>query len=77
MTVQDVLDLYIAEDNYVENSMINKSSNDEGCTYKWLFKNTSGSGFRREIFISIEEAVSGETLEDRTVISYIEIFPAL
>ena len=77
MIVQDVLDLYMAEDNYVEHSMINKSFNDEGCVYKWIDKNTTGNGFRREVFISIEEAVSGETLEDRTVISYIEVFPAV
>ena len=69
MTVQDILDIYINEDNYIPNSLLNKSYDDYGCTYKWLCKQDN-TAFRREIFIATEGT---GTLEDRTVITYIEI----
>ena len=43
MTVQEVLNIYLAEDNYVDGSMINKSFDDEGCVYKWLSSNNANS----------------------------------
>ena len=73
MTVQDVLDIYEAEENYVVQSIINKSYEDLGCTYKWLCKNTGGGAFRREIFIS---TTGTGTLVERTVIEYTEISEA-
>jgi len=73
MTVQDVLDLYMAEENYVEGSIINKSFDDEGCTYKWLSSNSAKTAFRREVFI--HTSTTG-TLEDRTVVNYREIADA-
>ena len=73
MTVQEVLNIYLAEDNYVDGSMINKSFDDEGCVYKWLSSNNANSAFRREIFI--HTSTTG-TLEDRIVINYIEIADA-
>ena len=71
MTVQDVLDAYTGEANYIANSMIVKSFDDNGATYKWLCKNSNGAGaFRREIFIAT--STTG-TLEDRTVTTHVEI----
>jgi len=73
MTVQEVLDLYMAEENYVDGSIINKSFDDEGCVYKWLSSNTAQTAFRREVFI--HTSTTG-TLENRTVINYVEIADA-
>ena len=69
MTIQDVLDLYEAEENYVGNSMINKSFDDNGATYKWLSLNDNGA-FRREVFMCT--STTG-TLEERVVDKYVEI----
>jgi len=71
MIVQEVIDIFKAETNYVGKSMINKSFNDEGCTFKWLAKNGI-SALRREVFIST--VVDPEVdLLNRTVIEYVEI----
>lgn len=70
MTVKDVLDIYRLEDNYVQNSMLNQSYNDLGCTYKWFSRNTK-SAFRRELFIAT--STTEEDIEDRTILEYIEI----
>ena len=76
MTVQDVLDDYMAEDRYVGSSMINKSYNDYGCTYKWLFRKKLGvaDAFRREIFIS---TTGTGDVPGRTVVEHVEIMEAL
>ena len=71
MTVQDVLDEIEAYDNYVTNSLINKSFDDRGCTYIWLAKNAQTSAFRQEMFIATSNSIS--PLEDRTVITYVTI----
>lgn len=71
MIVSDVLDIYKDEQNYVENSMIDVSYDDLGCVFKFL-NILPGNKFaiRREIFIATSTA---GTLEDRTVITYIEL----
>lgn len=75
MLVSEKLTALKAEPDYVANSMILKSSNSEGCTYKWLSLNPSGTfAVRREIFIST--STTEETVESRTIISSIEISPA-
>jgi len=70
MTVKDILDSYKAGTNYVVNSMIVKSYDDYGCTYKWLCINNSKIAFRKQIFIA---TTGTETLEDRTVLVYVDI----
>jgi len=70
MTIKELLDEFREQDNYVENSMINKSFDDKGCTFKWLVK-TNNKGFRREIFISTSNIT--DNLEDRTVSTYLEV----
>lgn len=72
MTVQDVLDIFTAETNYVANSMISKSFDDKGCVFVWLCHNhdTNSSAFRREIFIAT--STTGD-LFGRTVIEYVEV----
>lgn len=69
MTVQDVLDIYEAEDSYVSNSMVNKSYDDNGCTYKWLAR-AGSKAFRREVFMC---TTGTGTLTGRTAVEYIEI----
>lgn len=69
MTVQDVIDTYMAEANYVCGSMINKSYDDNGCAWKWLCHNESGA-FRREVFMCT--STTG-TLEERTVTEHVEV----
>jgi len=72
MTVQDILDEHTGEANYIVNSMIVKSFDDNGCTFKYLCQNSGGAGaFRREIFIAT--STSGIPIEERTVITHVEI----
>lgn len=69
MIVSDVLNFYKSETTYIPNSMIIKSFDDYGAIFKWLSQGNF-SVMRREVFI----ATSGlETLENRTVITYVEI----
>ena len=70
MTVQDVLDLYEAEENYIPHSMIIKSFDDVGCTYKLLIRNKGISAMRKEIFMA---TTTTGTLEERLVETYVEI----
>ena len=74
MTVKNVIDSYKADTNYVINSMILKSYDDYGCTYKWLCTNDTNIAFRREVFIATEGT---GTLEDRTVLKYVDIDTAV
>lgn len=69
MTVQEVLDIFQSEDTYVGKSMVNKSYDDNGCTYKWLAKQGT-KAFRREVFICTTG--TGE-LTGRTAVEYVEI----
>lgn len=72
MTVNDILDIFIEEETYMEHSMLNKSYDDLGCTYKWVSKLPGNKrGNRREIFIAT--STTEEDIKDRTVISYIEL----
>lgn len=71
MIVSDVLNGIKADTNYVINSLIVKSFNDDGCTFKWLTATTGNSAIRKEIFIATSNVT--ENLEDRTVITAVEI----
>ena len=73
MTVQDVLNTVKAGNNYVTNSLVIKSSDAGGVVYKYLETNDMSIGIRREIFIATEV---GEVLEERVVITNLEIVPA-
>ena len=73
MIVSQVLATYTGEANYMVNSMILKSSNDTGCTYKWLFKHNSAMAKRREVFIAT--STTEDTVESRTVVTSIEVVP--
>lgn len=74
MLVSELLTTIAAEEGYTTGSLILKSSNDAGCTYKWLTKRPDGkSSFRRELFI----ATSGTgDIETRTVVDSIEVIGA-
>ena len=73
MNVQNILDTYTPEESYVINSMIIKSFDNLGCTYKWLCRSPNNTAFRREVFIATN--TYEETIESRTVITSIEVTP--
>lgn len=73
MLVSELVSSYKAESGYVTNSLIEKSHDDYGVTYKWLFKRDDTIAYRREMFIAAEGA--GDPM-DRTVIMNIEVIPA-
>jgi hypothetical protein len=73
MLVSELLTNFKAESGYVVNSMILKSSDSIGATYKWLIEYKTGLAVRKEIFIATE---SGDVVEDRVVIKYVDIAPA-
>lgn len=73
MTVREKLEIIEAESGYVINSLILKSYDDYGGTWKWLQKSVQGFGYRREIFLAFEG--SGDIM-DKTILDEIEILPA-
>ena len=76
MIVKDKLDEIKAEEGYISGSLIVKSSDDNGVTYKWLCRYNTNNNFayRREIFINT--TTTEENIEDRTIGLSIEINPA-
>ncbi len=78
MTVSELLSNIKNQQYYFPGSLILKSSDEQGAVYKWLEK-ANGTAYRKEIFIELnpDEEESGITLENKTVVSYIEIVPAI
>jgi len=73
MIVQDVIDVYTAEGNYISNSMVKKSSDNLGCTFKWICR-MGNTAFRREVFIAT--STTEDDVTQRTVTEHIEVLPA-
>ena len=73
MTVGELLATYRATTGYITNSLIIKSYDAVGATYKYLLEYSPGKAYRKEVFIATE---AGDDLEARTVITSIEISPA-
>lgn len=75
MTVLELVNTITQCSDYMPQSMLLKSSDDYACVYKYLLK--SGSiATRKEIFIALDESESALELLDKTVIEYIEVYPA-
>ena len=70
MIVQNILDIYKAEENYIINSMIVRSYDEIGCVFQWLSKNNNNLAAIRKVFIG---TTGTEILEERNAIIYIEI----
>jgi len=75
MIVSEYLDIIKNSEKYVTNSLHLKSSDSLGCVYVWL-ENVSGFGIRRKTFIALDNPESGISLENKTILTYIEVFPA-
>lgn len=75
MKVSDILLSFKNQENYVNNSLYLKSVNIEGCVYKFLIDNR-GFGMRKEFFIALNPEESGLSLEEKTAVNSIEIYPA-
>jgi len=74
MTVSDMLDNLKEETQYVVNSMILKSYDDNGCTYKYLSEYKTDHAVRKEVFM----ATTGTgDLEGRTVTEWVYVYPAV
>ena len=76
MIVEELLNQIKNKENYIINSIILKSNDNYGCVYKWL-EEYNGYANRKEIFIQLDETQTNLQLEDKTVVGYIEIIPAL
>ena len=76
MIVKDKLDEIKAETGYITGSLLLKSADDSGVTYKWLFQYIIDKPFaiRREIFMNT--TTTEENIEDRTIALAIEVNPA-
>ena len=75
MTINEFLNTIKSNPDYVENSIILKSSDNYGCVYKFLLK-ANNIGIRKEIFIELDPEESEVELLNKTYISSIEITPA-
>jgi hypothetical protein len=74
MLVSDVLTTLKSDANYVANSMVLKSSDNLGCTYKYLGMVNATYAKRREWFIST--STTEDDVTTRTVIGSVEVVPA-
>jgi len=75
MLVSEILNGIKLEEGYVTNSLVLKSYDTLGGTYKYLVKLSSIhelSAYRKEIFIAAN-GIEGDGFVDRTVITYIEV----
>ena len=73
MTVAELVASLETTDGYVTNSMLLKSFDDRGATYKYLFEYKTDLAIRKEIFI----ATTGTgDLDDRTVTKWVYIYPS-
>jgi len=75
MTVSEFLITIESDQSYVNHSLYLKSSDNYGCVYKWLIK-SNDIAIRKEIFVELNPQESELNLEDKTVVSYIEVYPA-
>ncbi len=75
MKVSDLLISIAENSDYVANSLLLKSSDNKGCSYKWLIK-AGDIAYRKQIFIALDPEESELELLDKTVINYIEVSPA-
>jgi len=81
MTVQDLLNLILARTTYITQSLILKSVDDYGVTYKWLegtisCEMCSGSSMRYEMFVATDYADKDKDITERTTIVSTEVYPA-
>jgi hypothetical protein len=76
MKVNEYLETIKNKSNYVNNSLYLKSADNLGCIYKYLIKQNDETAYRKEIFIELNSEESELDLLDKTVISYIEVYPA-
>lgn len=75
MIVAELLNNITQNSDYVFHSLFLKSSDNSGCVYKYLLK-SGNIATRKEIFIELDESESQLSLEDKTVLYYIEVSPA-
>jgi len=76
MIVTEFLNIISSDDAYVHSSLYLKSSNDNGCVYKYLIKSRD-MGIRKEIFIELNPEENELDLLEKTVINSIEVYPAI
>lgn len=78
MIVQDIITAIKAETAFVTNSLIIKSVDSDGLTFKFLNKQTVDgvtTAVRREVFVATEASFLPDPLA-RTVIEHIDVIPA-
>jgi len=76
MTISELLISIKESSNYVNHSLILKSSDNYGCVYKYLIKVIDGSATRKEIFIELNTEELELDLINKTVVNKIEVYPA-
>jgi hypothetical protein len=75
MLISEALTQIQSETGYVQNSLIIKSSDAYGATYKWLFRYVPNLATRREVFFAAV-SVANDVVADRTIIDQVEVGPA-
>jgi hypothetical protein len=77
MLVSELLTAIKAREDYVTNSLLLKSNDTLGGTYKWLATSdkTEMTAGRKEIFIAAE-GTEGDDFTTRTVITSVEVISA-
>jgi len=75
MIVLDFLNSIKENPDYFPGSLYLKSSNNDGCVYKWLSKGNPYA-FRKEVFVTLNPEESELSLENKSVLSFIEVEPA-
>ena len=73
MTIQDKIDAIEAGTDYVPNSLVVKSFDERGCTFKWLEKNIYDTADRKQNFIELNPDEKDKSLPLRTAVNEIMI----
>jgi len=75
MILEQELNLIKSLEGYVPNSLFLKSKDMSGAVYKYLVKDESGIGRRKEVFFAYEWQ-AGVSFEGQTVLDKTEVEPA-
>jgi len=78
MLISEFLNNIKESAGYIKGSLIYKSGDDNGAVYKYLIlSGDTGTAIRKEIFVELNPTESNLDLENKTVVSSIEVCPAL
>lgn len=75
MKMTEFINNITSQSTFISGSLLLKSADNLGCTYKWL-EGIGTVATRRQVFIAFNPEESELPLLDKTVVNSIEVYPA-